>query len=120
LAAGFKADLVILCHRPIEQTIKSIMRGGGGYGGFPIYDDEEGRRRLYTQTGRLVATLWDQHIPFVLFCFPAVLNSDPGAIYAVLKPLLGGCSEAAFGAAFQRIARPDWVHFRGGGNGAKA
>ncbi len=111
LESGFKADLVVFCHRPIEDSIASILRMGGGYGGGALDDNQWARDRLYGQTGRLMATLWDRHIPFVTILFPAILDSDPSTVYGVFKPVLQ-CSEAAFGAAFQRIAHPDWVHIR--------
>lgn len=109
LGAGLEVDAVIVCHRDIDQTLRSIKRAGGGYGGFGMPTTE----RLYAQTGRLMSAIWDHDIPHASIHFP---ESTIAArfLYGELRrgylPL--SCTEEDFAAAHARVARPELVHFR--------
>lgn len=113
LELGFQADAVIVCHRNIEDTLRSIERAGGGYGGFGTPTPE----RLYAQTGRLMACLWDHGIPHAVIPFPEVILQHPfrSLIYRKLYNAIPGRMPFTYPdlcQAHARLARPELVHFR--------
>lgn len=112
LGAGLQLDAVIICHRNIEDTLRSIERAGGGYGGFGMPTAD----RLYAQTGRLISTVWDSGIPHALVDFPYSVTAPTwftcGQLVEDLEPLEMGFTCEEFAAAHARLARPELVHFR--------
>jgi len=112
LGAGLQVDAVIVCHRNVEDTLRSIERAGGGYGGFGTPTPE----RLYAQTGRLMTTLWDHGISHTILQFPYIVTAPVISTYCdlvePLEPFDLGFSYEEFCTAHARRARPELVHFR--------
>ena len=109
LGAGLMVGAAVVCHRNTEDTLHSIARTGGGYGGFGTPTTHQ----LHAQTGCLMSALWDYDIPHTVVRFPQVLDhwlSLYKAFRDAYIPL--PCTEEAFRKAHARIARPKLVHFK--------
>ncbi len=106
--AGLELDAVIVVHRSIEHSARSVFDA--------VHDRtlREWEVRHLGLSGLIIAAIVELEYEASWICFPECTAPDPlELLYEDLEDLIGlDCDLPAFREAHARVAKPDMIHYR--------
>lgn len=112
-AGGLRPRGAIVCYRPLDQVLGSIMRRGGGYGALARFEHGPAAlHRLAAVFGMTMDAILQAEIPLALVPFPDSVDPvyAPRLYYEITRLFQLPITEGAFIDAHRRIADRSLVH----------